>query len=124
MNAQFFHFLAVTRAAVDEKVVHLGLWFFGLRTVNAGMNGRPAEYSLYSALASLDPYALAGRDLVVYAAISFQVQQALGVDIIYEPADLIGMCLDHDFERSIGIDDTYTRTIRVPKGGLNIGLQV
>ena len=46
----------------------------------------------------MNKYTLCRRYLVIYAAISFQINQSFSVNIIYKPAYLIGMRFNHYFK--------------------------
>ena len=51
----------------------------------------------------MDKDTLRGGDLVIDAAVAFQVQESLRRYIIDKPADLVGMRFDHHLKRGIGL---------------------
>src|SRR5579871_57195 len=88
------------------------------------MNGRPAENGRNGALLSVDENPHAWGYLMVDTAIAFEIDQPLRVDIVDEPADLVGMRLDHNLERRLRVDDTHRRAICIGEMRVHIRLQV
>src|SRR5580700_3395300 len=84
------------------------------------MDSGPAKDGGYAAFSTMNKDAHSRGDLVVDAAIAFQVYQAFGVDVIDKPADLVGMCFDNDLEGRIRVDDTDGGSIGVGKMGVDI----
>jgi hypothetical protein len=113
MDAEFFHFLFGSGAAIKEKIVYFGLRLLGFVIADPGMYGRPSEYRFNWPFAAMYENPLTWSDLGVHTAIPFQIKKAFGIDIIYKPTDLICMCFDYNFESLLRIHYTYSRTIGV-----------
>src|SRR6185437_7548432 len=124
MDTQLFQLFLVACAAIEEKIVELGLRFFGVRIAETSMDGRPAEDGGHGAFFTMDENALRGSDLLVDAAVTFQVQETFRCDIVDEPADLVCMGFDHHLKRSVGVDDADRRAVRVGEMSVHKWFQV
>src|SRR5882672_493701 len=124
MYTQLFYLFFIPGPRVEEQVIYFWLRLLRLGIAQAGMNGRPAEHGFYQPFFPVDEDPLSRRDLVIHAAVTFQIDQAFWRNIIDEPADLICMRLDDHFERRFGIDHADRRTIWVCDLGVDIWLQV
>src|ERR1700735_3622892 len=88
------------------------------------MNGRPAEYCRHFSLFTVDEDPLSRCDLVIDTTVALEVQQPFRSDVVDEPADLVGMRLDHYFKGRLWIDDADGCTIGIGKITVNIRRQV
>ncbi len=88
------------------------------------MNSRPAEYGRHQPLFTVDEDPLRRGDLVIHPSVALEIDNAFGGNIVDEPADLIGMRFNDDFERRFWIDDADGRSVRIDEMGVHIRFQV
>src|SRR5678815_1322499 len=63
----------------------------------------------------MNKHSLSGGNLMIHAAVSFQINESLVCDIIYKPADFIHMCFNNYLKLVLRVDDTHCRAVRVCK---------
>src|SRR4051812_36609998 len=89
--AKVFHFFFCPCATIETKVFNLGLCFLCISAVYTCMDGGPSEHRFHRSFFAMNKNTLAGRDLVIDATVSFEVNKTFIIDVIHKPADLISM---------------------------------
>ena len=88
------------------------------------MDGRPAEYRFHHSFSAMYQYPLAGRYLVIYPSVAFQVNKTVVGYIIYKPAYFVGMRFYYYFKLFIRVNDTYCSAVRVYEIGIYVRLYI
>jgi hypothetical protein len=96
-------FLAARRADVDEEFVEFGHFRF-LATI-LHVNRQRSDDAKHLAPTAVDVDALAACKSGVVPADAAEVDEAVVVDVLNLEGDLIGVALDHDAGRALGVKD-------------------
>ncbi len=123
MNAQFFNLFLRHTTAVEEDVFHAGALFLA-RCKVAGVNGRPSKYGAHRAFVRVNDNALARCNHMVAATVAAQVDKTLVGDVVYKPADLIGVGLDGHFVLLTRIDHRGYGAVSVYFIAVNVWFEV
>src|SRR6185503_9865908 len=123
MYTECLHFFAVPGTTIQPQVLRFGLFLLFIGS-NAGMNGRPSENSFHRTFFTMYKYSRGRRCLMIDTTISFQIDQAFGIDIVDKPANLISMRLNDYLKFMIGVKDTHGSSIRIHISSVHIRFDV